>query len=161
VTTGKAEQAKAQALAGYMDPGPGHLNCAQAVMRFGLLMMDQDPALIRIGSYLGGGMARMGQVCGALSGAAVTLGVREQLDIPGRPKSSETFEALQKLVRNFESQFGAVTCRDLLGCDISTPEGFRQAKRARATSRCPEFVAWCCDRLAEMLERRSDETLAG
>jgi hypothetical protein len=63
-------------------------------------------------------------------------------------------------VRNFESQFGALACRDLLGCDISTPEGFRQAKRARATSRCPEFVAWSCDRLAEMLEGRSDETPA-
>jgi C_GCAxxG_C_C family probable redox protein len=151
VTSDKFEQAKAEALAGYMDPGPGHLNCAQAVMHAGLRMMDQDPVLTKVGSFLGGGMARMGQVCGALSGAAVTLGLREQLEMPGRPEKSMTLETLQGLVRDFEAQFGAVNCKDLLGCDISTAEGFRQAKRCQATKRCPEFVAWSCDRLADLL----------
>ena len=149
----KFEQAKAQALAGYLDPGPKHLNCAQAVLRCGLLAMDQDPDLTGVGGYLGGGMARMGQVCGALSGAAVALGLRDQLGVQTESKSSiSTFDWLQELVRRFEAEFGSVTCGGLLACDISTAEGFRKAKKSQATKHCPEYVAWTCDRLAEILD---------
>jgi C_GCAxxG_C_C family probable redox protein len=153
MATEKSENAKAQALAGYLDPGPNHLNCAQAVMLSGLLTMDEDPGLTSVAGYLGGGMVRMGQVCGALSGAAVTLGLRDRLTAQEQQKNSTaTFGALQRLLRGFESEFGAVTCRELLGCDISSPEGFREAKRCHALSRCPEYVAWVCDRLNEFLD---------
>ena len=149
----KFEAAKAEAMAGYLDPGPDHLNCAQAVMRCGLVAMDQDPGLIHYASFLGGGMARMGEVCGALSGAAVTLGLHEQRQAEQGIKSREaTFAWLQQLVRDFEAQHGSVTCRGLLGCDISTPECFRQAKKNQATKGCPEYVSWVCDRLAEVID---------
>lgn len=151
MTSDTFEQAKAEALAGFMDAGPGHYNCAQAVMHVGLRLMDQDPALRSIGSFMGGGMARMGQVCGALSGAAIVLGLREQLELPGRPDKSATLAALQQLMSDFEAQFGAVTCKDLLACDISTAENYNEAKRSQATKRCPDFVAWSSDRMAEML----------
>jgi C_GCAxxG_C_C family probable redox protein len=148
------EQAKTRAMARYLDPGPEHLNCAQTVMRCALLAMDQDPELTSIGGYLGAGMVRMGHVCGALSGAAVALGLRDRLDVRegGAKNSAGTFGWLQELMRRFESEFGAVTCRELLGCDISTPEGFREAKRREATKRCPEYVGWTCDSLAEILD---------
>ena len=152
------EGAKAQAMAGYLDPGPNHLNCAQAVMRCGLLAMDQDPGLTNVGGYLGGGMVRMGQVCGALSGTAVALGLRDQLEVHQGPETSAaTLDWMQDLTRKFESEFGAVTCKELLGCDISTPKGFREAKKSQATKRCPEFVAWTCDRLVEILDRSEGE----
>lgn len=64
---------------------------------------------------------------------------------------------MQELTRKFEAEFGAVTCRDLLGCDISTAERFRNAKKTQATKRCPEFVGWTCGRLAEIIERGEDE----
>jgi C_GCAxxG_C_C family probable redox protein len=154
VATESSDRAKAQALAGYLDPGPQHLNCAQAVMLDGLLVIDQDPGLIGAGSYLGDGMARLGQVCGALSGAAVALGLRDLLVPDGRPKnSSGTFDQVQQLFKSFQTQFGATACRDLTGCDISSAEGFREAKRSRALARCPEYVSWTCDRLNEILER--------
>lgn len=155
----RSERAKAQAMAGYLDPGPKHLNCAQAVMRCGLLAMDQDPELTSVGGYLGGGMVRMGQLCGALSGTAVALGLRDQLDVQKGPKTSAaTLDWLQELTRKFESEFGAVTCRELLGCDISTPKGFREAKKRQATRHCSQYVAWTCDRLAETLDRTQSET---
>jgi C_GCAxxG_C_C family probable redox protein len=161
VATEKSERAKAEALAGYLDPGPKHLNCAQAVMLGGLVAMDQDPDLTSVAGYLGGGMARMGQVCGALSGAAVTLGLRDRLVGQIRPKNlGTTFDALQQMFREFESEFGALTCGDLLGCDISSSEGFREAKRG-ALTRCPEYVGWACDRLIEMFERDASEGSRG
>lgn len=156
----KFESAKAQAMAGYLDPGPGHLNCAQAVVRCCLLATDEDPDLISSCAYLGGGVARMGQVCGALSGAAVALGLCEAPPPAGDRTGPTTFDHMQELIRAFEEQFGAVTCRDLLGRDISTAEGFREAKKTHATKRCPEFVGWTCDRVAEVLDGREGDGLA-
>jgi C_GCAxxG_C_C family probable redox protein len=154
----KFEAAKAEAMAGYLDPGPNHLNCGQAVLRCCLLASGKDPELTKIGSYLGGGMARMGQVCGALSGAAVGLGLFADASAgEGKKGGSATFDWMQELIRKFEAEFGAVTCRDLLGCDISTPEGFRAAKKSQATRRCPEFVRWTCDRLAEILDSEGEQ----
>jgi C_GCAxxG_C_C family probable redox protein len=153
MTTERSEHAKAQALARYLDPGSKHLNCAQAVMLSGLLVMDQDPESICVAGYLGGGVVRMGQVCGALTGAAVTLGLRDRQSGRGLPKSSDlTFDALQRLMREFESEFGAVTCQELLGWDISSQQGFREAKRHQALSRCPQYVTWTCDCLAAILD---------
>jgi C_GCAxxG_C_C family probable redox protein len=148
------KRAKEQAMAGYLDPGPHHLNCAQTVLRCGLLAMDQDPELTYYATFLGGGMARMGLVCGALSGAAVTLGLYEHLQAERGLKSPvSSFDWLQQLVRDFEEKTGSTACRGLLGCDISTAEGFREAKKTQATKDCPQFVSWTCDRLAEILDR--------
>lgn len=147
----KCEDAKTRALTGYLDPGPAHLNCAQAVLLFGLLAMDHDPASIDLAAYLGGGMARMGEACGALSGAVLVLGLRKQLGREASSNPSETFDFVQQLFQDFEATFGAVRCKELLGCDISTPAGFREAKRNRALSRCPDFVTWTIDRLAPIV----------
>lgn len=146
----KCQHATAQALAGYLDPGPGHLNCAQAVTLGGLLMTDQDPRLISAANYLGGGVGRIGEACGALTGAAVTLGLRDHFGDEALPKNSG-FDPFQRLLRDFETEFGALRCRDLLGCDISTAEGFREAKRTQALSQCPKFVEWTIGRIGQML----------
>jgi C_GCAxxG_C_C family probable redox protein len=137
-------------MAGYLDPGPDHLNCAQAVLASALLATDADPALTSVANYFGGGMARMGQACGALTGAAIALGLRDFGAREALPKNSG-FDPLQRLMRDFEEEFGATTCKDLLGCDISTPQGFREAKKTQALSRCPQFVEWTIDRLGQTL----------
>lgn len=149
----KFERAKEQAMAGYLDPGPNHLNCAQTIIRCALLAMDQDPELTNVGGYLGGGMARMGQLCGALSGAAVSVGLKEHFDPPENNKDKvATFDWIQSLSKDFTDKFGAMACGDLLGCDICTPEGFRAAKKNRVIQNCPTYVGYVCDRLAEVFD---------
>ena len=150
MTPEKCAQAKGQAMAGYLDPGPDHLNCAQAVLTSALLATDADPSLTNVANYFGGGMARMGQTCGALTGAAIALGLRDYGGGETLPKNSG-FDPLQQLVREFEEEFGATTCKDLLGCEISTPKGFRDAKKTQALGRCPRFVEWAIDRLGQTL----------
>ncbi len=150
MTPEKCADAKARAMAGYLDPGPDHLNCAQAVLTSGLLIMDEDPGLTNVANYFGGGMARMGQVCGALTGAAIALGLRDFSADASLPKNSG-FDPMQNLMREFEETFGAITCKGLLGCDISTSKGFREAKKTQALSRCPQFVEWTIERLGRTL----------
>ena len=150
MTPEKCAHAKAQAMAGYLDPGPNHLNCAQAVLAAGLLSTDQDPALVGAANYFGGGMVRMGQACGALTGAALALGLRDVGADGSLPKNA-AFDPMQKLMRDFEAEFGAITCKGLVGCDISTAQGFRQAKKTQALNRCPAFVEWVIDRMGTLV----------
>jgi C_GCAxxG_C_C family probable redox protein len=152
MTEGKLAQAKNAALEAFRDSGPGRLNCAQAVLRFSLLMMEAEPELVTAARYFGGGIARTGQICGAVSGAALSLGFRDHLISGHGPDVvPATIERLQVLMRGFENEFGALPCATLLGCEISTPESYKRAKESGATERCSLFVSWVCDQLAPLL----------
>jgi C_GCAxxG_C_C family probable redox protein len=152
VITIKPEQAKADALARFADPGPDRLNCAQAVLRFALLMTGLDPDLVVAGRYLGGGIARMGETCGAVTGAALALGLRDfgrtgqAADTPAR-----TTEQLQEILRDFAAEFGSRRCTELTGHDLSTPEGYAVFRKSDAHMHCPDYVGWVCDRLVPLL----------
>ena len=69
-----------------------------------------------------GGMSRTAGLCGALVGGIMALGV-----VYGRNSSEDSHKKIyaltERLVRDFEKEFGSRNCSDLLGCDISTREG--------------------------------------
>src|SRR5512134_1707809 len=97
------------------------LNCSQAVFsafasRHGL----SDDLALRIASPLGGGIARQGDVCGALTGALMALGLARGSDTPD--KKDETYRIGEELVARFKELHGAILCRELIGYDISTRE---------------------------------------
>ena len=103
-------------------------SCSQAVFgafapQFGI---DEDTA-VRVASGFGGGM-RMGDTCGALTGAFMALGLALGGDAlrtaDGRQAVSD---AVIACTRRFRGSHGALACRDLLGCDIHTPEGKQSA----------------------------------
>ena len=95
--------------------------CSQAV--FAAFSEDynlsKDQAL-KIGACFGSGM-RKGEVCGACTGALMALGLKYGDD---KAKSDEVCD---KFLDEFKKQNGSYICRDLLGCDISTPEGVKHA----------------------------------
>ena len=130
----------------------GH-NCAQAVLSAyaGGLGLDDETAL-KLSAGFGGGMGRMAETCGAVTGAFMALGLRHAQAAPER----EAKEALYARIREFADQFktrrGSLLCRDLLGCDISSPEGFQQAREAGLFSKnCPGFVQDACEILEKLL----------
>ena len=81
--------------------------------------LSKDQAL-KIGACFGSGM-RKGEVCGACTGALMALGLKYGDD---KAKSDEVCD---KFLDEFKKQNGSYICRDLLGCDISTPEGVKHA----------------------------------
>jgi C_GCAxxG_C_C family probable redox protein len=146
------ERAMTDTLDRYTDPGPGHINCAQAVVRFALLVLGHDPDLATTARYLGGGIAAMGETCGAITGAALALGLRD-MHLQGndpdlRPR---TAERLRELMRGFDLKFGARRCADLTGFDLSAPEGHKAFVESEAHKRCADYVGWVCDQLAPLL----------
>ena len=151
MTDDKVTLAKEAALDKFRMSGPGHLNCSETVLSFGLAVLEGDPDLVLAAHYFGGGIARTGQMCGALTGAAISLGLRDYLQ-PGRnaDATAPSIERLLELIRGFKAEFGAVACIELTGHDMSVPGGHDRAKEAGALERCPLFVSWVCDRVAPM-----------
>jgi C_GCAxxG_C_C family probable redox protein len=146
------EQAKADALTRFTDTGPGHINCSQAVVRFALLVLGHDPDLVMAAHYFGGGIAATGEVCGAITGTALALGLRDfhlGEDLPElRPR---TAERLRELVNGFTREFGKRRCIDLTGFDLSTAEGHDDFLKSEAHDRCRQYVGWMCDGLVPLL----------
>jgi C_GCAxxG_C_C family probable redox protein len=101
-------------------------NCSQSVFsafapQFGL---DRETAL-KLASPFGGGVARRGEVCGAVIGALLALGLARGAQAPAGKE--EIYRLSQEFMRLFEQKHNSVLCRDLIDCDLSTPAGYQAA----------------------------------
>jgi C_GCAxxG_C_C family probable redox protein len=126
-------------------------SCSQAVFSVFApsLGMDEETAT-KVASGFGGGMGRMGFTCGAVTGAFMAIGLKHG-GTSGQAKQ-RTYELVREFRKRFESRNRSAQCRELLGCDISTPEGFEQAKQKQLfTTVCPKCVADAVGILEEML----------
>ncbi|MBQ3559483.1 MAG: C_GCAxxG_C_C family protein [Agathobacter sp.] len=103
-------------------------NCAQCmILAFeDMLTIDVDTAL-KIASPFGGGMGRLREVCGSVSGMFMVLGFIKGYNEPGDYEGKkELYEHIQELARRYEADNGSIICRELLGLDVkkeaATPE---------------------------------------
>jgi len=106
-------------------------NCAQAVLYSFCddLRFDQDTAL-KLACGFGAGMARRQEVCGAISGGIIAIGLKHgRGEGQERASTEETYRNVRELMWQFESKLGTCSCRTLLmGCNLNTPEGQRSFK---------------------------------
>ena len=101
-------------------------NCAQSVLMAFCESYGLDSTMAtKLASGLGGGLGRKGEICGAANGACLVLGLEtgSREDIPENEKKKYVYDRIQEFLDAFRQQCGAVTCRDLIGCDISTEAG--------------------------------------
>ena len=143
---GRAHQGKPDRGTGRSDEAAhsfeGDLNCCQAV--FSALApglgLDEGTAL-RIATPFGGGMGRLGEVCGAVTGAFMAIGLREGDPEANRAAKERAYEAVRRFSERFITLHGSIRCRELLGCDIGTEEGMAEAKeKGLFTTLCAELV---------------------
>ena len=120
-------------------------NCAQAVLgqyaeELGYDREETD----RVAACFGGGML-MGDTCGAVTGALMTIGLSAE------PEEAEAKAALFE--QKFRERFGSCRCRELLGYDMSIPEEAEQAKASgKLIDLCPHLVIGALEILDEILE---------
>ncbi len=131
-------------------------NCAQAVFcafcdETGLSLEDAA----RLSSSFGGGMGRLREVCGTVSGALLALGILRGYDDPKDPEQKKAHYALvQEYARRFREKNETIICRELLKGIPVTPGGVPE-------ERTPEFYARRpCLRLAGEAAEILDEMLA-
>ncbi len=112
-------------------------HCAQAIFsaygeHLSLGKVDFDTCM-KIASAFSGGIARTGNVCGALTGALMALGLKYD-------DAEEANEAAVKFLDEFKSLNGSTICRELIHHDLITDEDIKQAFATGAFNNCPKFV---------------------
>ena len=129
-------------------------NCSQAVISVYAeeLGLSRKMAL-KIAQGFGGGMGRMALACGAVTGAFMVLGLKYgNADIHDKEAKERIYGLVREFSRRFESRNSSIVCRELLGCDISKPEGTMAAKEnGLFTSVCPKMVREAAEILDEMI----------
>ena len=131
----------------------GGFNCCQAVfVPFAQeLGLDRETAL-KISSGFGGGM-RNAEICGAVSGAVMALGLKYG---HFKEDDSDSKEKMGQMVKDFSASFkekyGSIICRELLGCDTSTEEGREYAAENELRENvCVGLIKYAVELLEGML----------
>jgi C_GCAxxG_C_C family probable redox protein len=129
-------------------------NCSQAVLASFAAEMGLDECLaLRLATPFGGGMGRRGEVCGAVSGALMVLGLQAGTSDPqGKAAKEAAYQLAERFHQRFEARHDSILCRELVGCDIRSPQGLALARaEGRFESRCPHFVQSAAEILEELL----------
>ncbi len=130
-------------------------NCAQSVLWAFCedLGLDADTAL-RVACGFGGGMGRRQEVCGAVSGAIMAIGLKHgRGEGEDRAVTDAAYAKVRELMALFEARLGSYVCRDLLdGCDLRTEEGQRSFRERGLLNRtCKPCVATAAEALEAIL----------
>jgi C_GCAxxG_C_C family probable redox protein len=129
-------------------------SCSQAILTAWAeeVGMERETAL-RAASAFGGGMASLGEVCGAVTGALMVIGLKHgQTQAKDKETKDRNYDRVRDFTSRFRSRNGSLLCRELLGCDLTTPEGREMAKqKGLFTDRCPCFVRAAAEILEDIL----------
>ncbi len=130
-------------------------NCSQSVLaayaeQFGL---TEEQALKVAGGF-GGGMGRMAETCGAVTGAIMVIGLKFASTTPGDIQGKENaYAVVREFVHRFKGRNVTVLCRELLDCDISTPEGMKRAQQEKLIKKCcPKLIQDAAEILDQLIE---------
>jgi C_GCAxxG_C_C family probable redox protein len=114
-------------------------SCSQAVLGAfaGDFALEQTTAF-RIYQGFGTGIAYSDEICGAVSGAIMVIGLRfgrtRADDIAARDK---TYAVVTEFLKEFAKRNGSTSCTRLIGYNLSVPEQAEEAKAKKA------FISWC------------------
>ncbi len=94
----------------------------------------------RIATGFCSGMSRTCEMCGAVTGGIMAIGM-----VAGRSSPDDSVEKIYLLVRRlmdmFRGRFGSLNCRELTGCDLGTQEGRAKFHADNLSQRCRQYTA--------------------
>jgi C_GCAxxG_C_C family probable redox protein len=132
-------------------------SCSQSVLStYGpQLGLDRETAL-RVATAFAGGMGRMGETCGAVTGAFMVIGLKHgRIGAEDEEPREKTYSLVGEFCERFKSRHGSILCRDLLSYDLSIPEERELAREeALRESRCLGFVRDAAEIIEQILKWR-------
>ena len=135
-------------------------NCAQAVvMAFDDVMGLTPEELARLTAPFGGGMGRMREVCGTVSGMAFLAGaIKPSADPSNLDERKENYALVQKFAQEFRKENGDIVCRRLLGLEpmaerTETPMPSARTAEYYRKRPCAEYVGSAARIVAEHLAK--------
>ena len=131
-------------------------NCAQAVFtafceELGLV----EKLGLKIACPFGGGLGHTGGVCGAVSGALLTIGLKYGSDSPelGNIKA-QNYIIAQDFISEFKKRNGSVNCTELISYDLSDKTQLELARQAGVfKTNCPKYVSDAVEILESILSK--------
>lgn len=130
-------------------------NCTQAVFLAYCDLFEIEPTFAaRISASFGGGMGRLREVCGTVSGMLLIVGLIEPFDDPtDKAAKTRNYALVQELAERFREKNGAIVCRELLGLDHKkdTPEPSDRTPEYYKRRPCVEYIASAARIIGEQL----------
>lgn len=130
-------------------------NCSQCIILTFEDVIDMDVQMaLKIASPFGGGMGRLREVCGSVSGMFMVLGYIYGYNSPADNEGKKVlYEHIQELARRYEEANGSIICRELLGLDVKrqepTPE--KRTEEYYKKRPCTEKIGSAAEILEEYL----------
>ncbi len=132
-------------------------NCSQSiVLAFADMLPIDEEMLLKMASSFGGGMGRLREVCGSVTGMFMIAGLLYGYDGPetGQVKADH-YARIQELAHRFEEIHGSIVCRDMLGLsvrhDVPTPEARTEEYYKKRP--CPEIIGDAAEILDRYIEK--------
>jgi C_GCAxxG_C_C family probable redox protein len=116
------------------------------------LGLDEKTAR-KIACGFGAGISRTGNICGAVSGAIMVIGLRYGKADPGDEAATTKTRALtRQFIEEFTDKNGSVNCTELLGYNLNDQDGYDAAAGSNLfRTTCPAYVRDAVDILERIL----------
>ena len=119
------------------------ITCASAVFSAfsGEMGLDSETAK-KIACGYGAGISKTGNMCGAVSGAIMVIGLKYGKTKRGdNAATDKTREMVQKFIQDFTRRNGSINCTELLGYTLTKPEEYEKARDNKLfVTKCPDLV---------------------
>jgi len=136
-------------------------NCSQSVfLAYNDLFAIEDTLAATLLAPLGGGMGRLREVCGAVSGMFMVAGLFYKNDVPSdMTKRKIVYSTVQDLAEKSKALNGSIICRELLGLDHKSDSPTPEARTETYYKRrpCADYVASAARLIGEKLNEVSEE----
>jgi len=95
----------------------------------------------------------MGETCGAVTGALMAIGLKYGMtQAKDEGAQDKTYKLAQEFASTFKARHNSMVCRELLGYDLSSPEGRKAAyEKGLFTTLCPQLVRDAVEILEQIL----------
>jgi C_GCAxxG_C_C family probable redox protein len=98
-------------------------NCSQSILLTMQELYDMKDLVLKAATGFGGGVGNMGDMCGALSGGVMAIGLRYgRSRLEQNEEKERTYRYCAEWMRRFTANFGSGRCRDILKVDLRDPD---------------------------------------
>ena len=128
-------------------------NCSQSVFSTysNQLGLEDKETALKVSCGLGGGMGRLGETCGAVTGAYLLIGLKYGKVAQDDNNAKEvTYATVQEFAKKFIERNGSTNCKELLGVDLLTGDKSVISERVRQV--CPKMIKDAAEIIEEMLD---------
>lgn len=133
--------------------------CSEAVLLAISRILNIESSLIpRIGTGFGAGIARNGEICGALAGGIIGLGIKYGRQLPKLDKDRRPYWYAKIFVDRFRNKLGDTSCPGLLKLDLSKKSDYEKYHVKRMwENQCREYIRIATGLAFDILEENNDK----